>query len=184
VLLVPAIRLWLANRSVADSTCRWARAIELDLLKLLTVGGGSSRWRFPPHDLLLAGWIVAAFVDPVLGLLILLLVDRSLESGVGACHAARPARGLASEAKAFDDLAHACRSDGLRAIYRGFIVQRRRTACRDGLAPFAETPGSVLYAAAAWSAGDGRLFFQSLRALPHRSHRVESALPPLNPQET
>jgi len=58
-LLIPAILLWLSNRSAADSTRRWARVIEPDLLKLLTVGG-TSRWHITPHDLLLAGWIVAA----------------------------------------------------------------------------------------------------------------------------
>ena len=58
VLIVPAILLWFARRSAADSTRRWARVIEPDLLKLLTVGG-SSRWRIAPHDLLLAGWLVA-----------------------------------------------------------------------------------------------------------------------------
>ena len=58
VLIVPAILLWLASRSAADSTRRWARVIDPDLLKLLTVGG-PSRWRLLPHDLLLAGWIVA-----------------------------------------------------------------------------------------------------------------------------
>jgi len=58
VLIVPAILLWFTSRSAADSTRRWARVIDPDLLKLLTVGG-PSRWRLLPHDLLLAGWIVA-----------------------------------------------------------------------------------------------------------------------------
>ena len=58
VLLIPAVLLWLTSRSAANSTRRWARVIEPDLLKLLTVGG-PSRWRLLPHDLLLAGWIVA-----------------------------------------------------------------------------------------------------------------------------
>jgi len=57
-LIVPAILLWLASRGAADSIRRWARVIEPDLLKLLVVGG-PSRWRLLPHDLLLAGWIVA-----------------------------------------------------------------------------------------------------------------------------
>jgi Ca-activated chloride channel family protein len=60
ILLVPAILLWLASRSAADSTRRWAGVIDPDLLKLLTVGG-PSRWRIEPHDLLLLGWIVATF---------------------------------------------------------------------------------------------------------------------------
>ncbi len=57
-LLIPAILLWFASRGAADSTRRWARLMDPDLLKVLTVGG-PSRWHFLPHDLLLAGWIVA-----------------------------------------------------------------------------------------------------------------------------
>ena len=57
--LVPALLLWLVGRRSADTTRRWARVIEPDLLKLLVVGG-SSRWRIAPHDLLLAAGIVAA----------------------------------------------------------------------------------------------------------------------------
>ena len=106
------------------------------------------------------------FIGPVLGLLVLLLGDRWLEPRVRAWHAARHARWLASEAKAFDDLAHACRSDDVRAIYRAFTVWRQRTPHRDDLAPFAEELESVLYAGAAWPAGHGRVFFQSLRARP------------------
>lgn len=124
------------------------------------------------------------FVGPVLGLLALLLGERWLEPQVRAWYAARHARWLASEAKAFDDLAHACRSDDVRAIYRAFTVWRQRTSRRDGLAPFAEALESVLYAGAAWPAGHGQAFLRSLRALPRFRHRVESALPPLNPLET
>ncbi|HTE35169.1 MAG TPA: hypothetical protein VK630_01375, partial [Reyranella sp.] len=124
------------------------------------------------------------FIGPVLGLLILLLGDRWLEPRVRAWHAARHARWLASAAKAFDDLAHACRSDDVRAIYRAFTVWRQRTSHRDDLAPFAEELESVLYAGAAWPAGHGRAFLQSLRARPRSDHRVESALPPLNPLQT
>ena len=58
-LIVPAVLLWLASRRASDTTRRWARVIEPDLLKLLVVGG-AARWRIAPHDLLLAGWIVAA----------------------------------------------------------------------------------------------------------------------------
>jgi Ca-activated chloride channel family protein len=58
-LIVPALMLWLASRRASDTTRRWARVIEPDLLKLLVVGG-STHWRIAPHDLLLAGWIVAA----------------------------------------------------------------------------------------------------------------------------
>lgn len=58
-LLVPAVLLWLTSRHAADSTQRWAKVIDHELLKLFVVGG-ASRWRLAPHDLLLAGWIVAA----------------------------------------------------------------------------------------------------------------------------
>lgn len=58
-LIVPAVLLWLLSRRASDTTRRWARVIEPDLLKLLVVGG-RGRWRIAPHDLLLAGWIVAA----------------------------------------------------------------------------------------------------------------------------
>jgi Ca-activated chloride channel family protein len=58
VLLLPAILLWLMSHRAADSTRRWAKVIAPDLLKLFVVGG-VSRWRLAPHDLLLAGWIVA-----------------------------------------------------------------------------------------------------------------------------
>jgi hypothetical protein len=124
------------------------------------------------------------FIRPVLGLLVLLLGERWLETGVRHWYAARHARWLASEAKAFDDLAHACRTDDVRAIYRAFTVWRQRTPRRDRLAPFAEELESVLYAGAAWPAGQGRVFFQALRTRPHFDRRVESALPPLNPLAT
>jgi hypothetical protein len=113
-----------------------------------------------------------------------LLVDRGLEPGVRAWHAARHARWLASEAKAFDDLAQACRSDDVRAIYRAFTVWRQRTPHHEGLAPFTEELETVLYAGAPWPAGHGPIFFQGLRDLSRLQHRVESALPPLNPLQT
>jgi Ca-activated chloride channel family protein len=58
-LLVPALLLWFASRGSADTTRRWARVIEPDLLKVLVVGGASRR-RIAPHDLLLVAWIVGA----------------------------------------------------------------------------------------------------------------------------
>jgi Ca-activated chloride channel family protein len=58
-LIVPALLLWLASRRASDTTRRWARVIDPDLLKLLVVGG-SSRWRIAPHDLLLVAWLVGA----------------------------------------------------------------------------------------------------------------------------
>lgn len=124
------------------------------------------------------------FIGPVLGLLLLLLGERWLEPRVRAWYAASHTRWLASEANAFDDLAHACRGDDVRAIYRAFTVWRRRTPQSGGLAAFAEELESVLYAGAAWPAGRGRAFLQSLRTRQRAAHRVESALPPLNPLQT
>jgi hypothetical protein len=121
------------------------------------------------------------FIGPVLGLLILLLGDRWLEPRVRAWHTARHARWLTSEAKAFDDLAHACRHDDVRAIYRAFIVWRQRTPQRDDLAPFAEELESVLFAGEAWPVGRGHCFLDALREAPRAQHCVDSALPPLNP---
>lgn len=57
-LVVPALLLWFASRHAADSTRRWARVIDPDLLRQFVVGG-PQRWHLAPHDLLLAGWIVA-----------------------------------------------------------------------------------------------------------------------------
>ncbi|MBN9085286.1 MAG: VWA domain-containing protein [Reyranella sp.] len=93
-LIVPALLLWLASRRASDTTRRWARVIEPDLLKLLVVGG-SSRWRIAPHDLLLVGWIVGAlaiagpawqrepspFADAERPLMIVLKVTPSMTTG-------------------------------------------------------------------------------------------------------
>lgn len=61
LLLVPALGLWWLMRQSADTTQRWRKVIDPDLLKLLVVGGrrnGAFR-RVAPHDVLLLGWIVA-----------------------------------------------------------------------------------------------------------------------------
>ena len=58
LLLVPALALWWTGRQAADTTRRWAHVIDPELLKLLVVGGMGAR-RLRPHDLLLAGGIVA-----------------------------------------------------------------------------------------------------------------------------
>lgn len=59
LLLAPALALWWAGRQAADTTRRWSRAIEPDLLKFLIVGQ-TGRRRIGPNDLLLAGGVVAA----------------------------------------------------------------------------------------------------------------------------
>jgi len=123
------------------------------------------------------------FFGPVLGLLALLLVDRWLEPRARAWHAARHARWLASEAKAFDDLARACRQDDIRAIYRAFAVWRQRSP-RCDLSPVAEELESVLFADATWTEGRGRSFFHALQTPRNDRRRVDSALPPLNPLTT
>ncbi|CAN5499138.1 BatD family protein [soil metagenome] len=123
------------------------------------------------------------FFGPVLGLLALLLADRWLEPRIRAWHDARHARWLASESKAFDDLAHGCGHDDVRAIYRAFTVWRQRSPRRD-LAPFAEELESVLFAGAAWPAGRGRSFLLALQAPRNPQRPIDSALPPLNPLTT
>ncbi len=60
LLVVPAVVLWWFARQRADTTRRWSRVIDPHLLKALVVGGAEGP-RFGPHDLLLAGWLVAAF---------------------------------------------------------------------------------------------------------------------------
>lgn len=57
-MIVPALGLWWLARQSADTTRRWRRVVDPELLKLLTVGGGGTR-RVAPHDLMLLGWAVA-----------------------------------------------------------------------------------------------------------------------------
>ena len=57
LLILPALALWWFGRQAADTTRRWARVMDPDLLKLLIVGGETGR-RLGPHDLLLLGWLV------------------------------------------------------------------------------------------------------------------------------
>jgi Ca-activated chloride channel family protein len=59
LLVVPAAMLWWLARQSADTTRRWSKAIDPELLRALVVGGVSGS-RFGPHDLLLAGWLIAA----------------------------------------------------------------------------------------------------------------------------
>ena len=59
MLAMPALALWWLGRRAADTTRRWARVMDPDLLKLLVVGGNSGR-RLGPNDVLLLGWVAAA----------------------------------------------------------------------------------------------------------------------------
>lgn len=59
LLVVPAVTLWWFARQSADTTRRWSRVIEPELLRALVVGGTSGPG-VGPHDLLLLGWLVAA----------------------------------------------------------------------------------------------------------------------------
>lgn len=59
LLVVPAVVLWWFARQSADTTRRWSRVMDPELLRALVVGGTSGP-RFGPHDLLLTGWLVAA----------------------------------------------------------------------------------------------------------------------------
>ena len=58
LLVLPAVALWWRNGRAADTTRRWRKVIEPELLKHLVVGG-ETRHFLRPHDLMLAGWIVA-----------------------------------------------------------------------------------------------------------------------------
>ena len=57
LLIMPALGLWWLARQSADTTRRWRRVVDPELLKLLTVGGGGTR-RVAPHDILLLGWVI------------------------------------------------------------------------------------------------------------------------------
>jgi Ca-activated chloride channel family protein len=65
IAIAPAVLLWLAERSAADTTARWLRVIDPVLLKELTVEGQRAS-RISPADALLAAWIVgvAALAGP------------------------------------------------------------------------------------------------------------------------
>lgn len=94
LLLVPALGLWWLSRQAADTTRRWRKVIDPELLKFLVVGGGrrdASR-RIAPHDMLLLGWILAMiavagpawrrvptpFADPAPPVMIVLKVTPSM----------------------------------------------------------------------------------------------------------
>lgn len=123
------------------------------------------------------------FIGPVVALLLLLSADRWLEPRLHAWQASRHARWLASEAKAFDDVAEACGNDDVRTIYRAFSVWQQRSPRRD-LGGFAERLESVLFAGAAWPPGSGPAFLHALQAPADVGHHPSSALPPLNPLAT
>ncbi|MCX5518409.1 VWA domain-containing protein [Kaistia defluvii] len=57
LLLLPALALWWAERRSADSTHRWQKVIDPELLKHL-VTGGEARRRIRPGDVALLGWIL------------------------------------------------------------------------------------------------------------------------------
>lgn len=57
LLLLPALLLWWAERRSADSTHRWAKVIDPELLKHL-ITGGEARRRIRPGDVALLGWLV------------------------------------------------------------------------------------------------------------------------------
>jgi Ca-activated chloride channel family protein len=59
LLVGPGFVLWWVGRQAADTTRRWSRVIDADLLELLVVGGNAGR-RLGPNDVLLLGWMVAA----------------------------------------------------------------------------------------------------------------------------
>lgn len=98
----------------------------------------------------------------------------------------RHERWLASEAWAFRALQMACRQNDVGAIYRTFVVWRKR--CPRAAVPpaLAEELEAVLFAGAAWSSGQSLAFARKAgaarRALRmRRPGRLSAALPPLNP---
>jgi Ca-activated chloride channel homolog len=55
--LLPAVLIWLAERSATDTTARWRKVIDPALLKELVIEGRRGS-RIAPADALLAAWIV------------------------------------------------------------------------------------------------------------------------------
>lgn len=58
LLIVPAMTLWWLGRQASDTTRRWRRVMDPELLAALTVGAIARR-RLTPHDLLLLGSLAA-----------------------------------------------------------------------------------------------------------------------------
>jgi hypothetical protein len=119
----------------------------------------------------------------MLALLLLLTGERRLEPPVRAWLAARHARWLASEPKAWRDLCEACRHGALRDIYRAFTVWRRRAPRDAAVAALAEGLEESLFAAVPWRRERGLQLMHEAAAIRRARHRQHAAtgLPPLNP---
>jgi hypothetical protein len=122
------------------------------------------------------------FIGPMLALLVMLAVERRVEPRMRSWYAERQASWLASERKAYHDLANACRNGDVRDVYRAFIVWRRRAPC----APVIEPLEEALFAVAPWSRESSRALLRDVAAMRRRAHSrpVPTGLPPLNPVST
>lgn len=119
------------------------------------------------------------FVAPMLALLAVLLIERRFEPALRSRYAERRARWLASEPKAYRDLAAACHRGDLREVYRAFTVWRRRVPFEVDATPLEE----ALFAAAAWSRERSGAFLHDIAMIRQRAQQpaVSARLPPLNP---
>lgn len=122
------------------------------------------------------------FIIPMLALLVMLAVERRVEPRVRSWHAERQAHWLASEPKAYRDLADACRTGDLRDVYSAFVVWRRRAPSAPEIMPLEE----ALFASAPWSHENSRALLHDVAAIRRQAHRrsTQMALPPLNPVST
>jgi hypothetical protein len=121
----------------------------------------------------------------MLALLVLLAVERWIEPRVRRWYDARHARWLASEPKAYRDLADACRVGDLLAVYRAFTIWRRRAPHEAAVQSLAEALEEALFAGAPWIPARSRALLQDVAALRQARHRLTTAgLRPLNPLST
>jgi len=122
------------------------------------------------------------FALAMLALLALLVAERRIEPPLRRWYDARHARWLASEPKAYRDLAEACRNGGLADIYRAFTIWRRRAPPSSAIGSLTETLEEALFASAPWTPDRSRALLRDVAALRRPAHRTASTgLPPLNP---
>ncbi|MBN9085284.1 MAG: BatD family protein [Reyranella sp.] len=124
------------------------------------------------------------FLLPMLALLVLLAVERRIEPGVRRWYDARRDRWLVSEPKAYRDLADACRTGDLPAVYSAFTVWRRRASRAVEGGALAEALEEALFAGAPWTPARSRALLRGVAGLRQTHHRLTTALPPLNPLST
>jgi hypothetical protein len=150
-----------------------ARRLETPTLPAVTVEVAAAP--VPPNP-----WL---FLAPMLALLVLLAAERRVEPPLRRRYANRHARWLASEPKAYRDLAEACRAGELPNIYRTFTEWRRRAPRSAAVGALAEALEEAVYAGAQWSPARGRSLLQDVDRLraAARLRPAAGALPSLNP---